>query len=136
VDKPPGEKAIGQLLMPFEFRWRAVLSRDCASAQIDGDAQADCVHDADGPGEVVLGVINVLVQIDQPMFRAPYVRLAANRVDAARRPLVFPRKSTENNQERQSKVGVVFHLIFGCSAGQVLVSQVCFLEVMVLHPDN
>jgi hypothetical protein len=78
----------------------------------------------------------VLVQIDQPMFRAPYVRLAANRVDAARRPLVFRGKSTENNQEGQSKVEIVFHLIFGCSAGQILVFQVCFLEVMVLHRDN
>ena len=69
-------KGVGELLIVLELGFSPVCPAcDCAAAQIDADAEADCIHDLDGACEMLRRVIDVLMEVDCAMLGAPLVCL-------------------------------------------------------------
>ena len=64
-------ESIGQLLIALEVRYLTVFVSGGSAAQVHRNAQANGIHDRDCAGQVLGGAIDVLMDIDQPMFLAP-----------------------------------------------------------------
>jgi hypothetical protein len=73
VDESSREKLISQLLVASELGQRVSRVRRRSSAQINGDADSDSIHDLHGAGQVFGRAINVLMKIDDAMFPSPAV---------------------------------------------------------------
>lgn len=80
LHEPAGKQSIGELFIPLELRGAAVsTTSDRIPAQVYGKADPDCVHYLYRSGQVLRGEIDVLMQINEAVFRAPGVRIRVQR---------------------------------------------------------
>src|SRR5437867_8372199 len=77
MNEPSRIKPVCEFLVALEFRTFAILVCNNAAAQIDFGDDSYHVHDADGPSQALLGIANVLMEIDHPALAAPLLGSAA-----------------------------------------------------------
>ena len=84
--------------LQFLTEWPAVFAGgNRAGGQIDADANAGGIHDLNGARQVLRGGANVLVEVNDAVFRAPLVGLRKRRriLRAVRRNRKQPAKAGE-----------------------------------------
>ena len=78
MHKAAGEKFVGEFFVPLELGAFACLMRRSPAAQVDLNADSGAVHDSDCSRQMFRRVINVLMQINDAMLRAPGVGAATH----------------------------------------------------------
>ena len=73
VEETAGEKFVGERFIFLERRHFSITRNRDVTAEIDSDADAGRVHDADGAREMLGSEANVLMEIYKAMFRAPEI---------------------------------------------------------------
>ena len=78
MHKAAGEKFVGEFFVALELGAFVLLVRRRPAAQIDFNTDADEIHDPHGARQPFRRVLNVLMQINDAMLRAPGVGAATH----------------------------------------------------------
>src|SRR5438128_2718972 len=112
MDESPREELVSQLLVASELGRRVARVRRRSSAQIDCNSDSDAIHDLHGADQVLGRGINVLVQVDDPVFPPPAVggpvhggnighRLIVSKAADAAVPIRLRCRSATTQEQRQ-----------------------------------
>lgn len=77
MHEPSGKQGIRKPLALFEFRDGVVSMRNRPAAQVNGDPDANCIHDFHRPRQVLRSAVDMLVKVDEELVPTPVGRHGA-----------------------------------------------------------